>query len=204
MAVSISPVLIWRLLRRPSVVFRELAETEPTAVAVFFKLALWLLALPPIFAYFGSLNFGWQLGADEPIILSQSTLAGISVAYFLTLVFGFVSVAVVARWMSETYGARDNLGVHFALITLVGVPLLLGSAIHLYPHAFINLIVLAPALIWSMYLLYRGLPVVLRIDPQRGMLMASALIAYLLVAAVSLLGVTVVLWGQGIGPAVGI
>ncbi len=55
-----------------------------------------------------------------------------------------------------------------------------------------------------MYLLYRGLPVVLRIDPQRGMLMASALIAYLLVAAVSLLGVTVVLWGHGIGPAVGI
>ncbi len=204
MAVNVSPLLILRLLHQPSTVFRELAETEPSAASVFFKLGLWLLALPPVFAYFGSMNFGWQLGVDEPIILARGTLVGISVAYFLTLVLGYVSVAVVARWMSETYGARDNLGVHFALITLVGVPLLLGSAIHLYPHAFINLIVLAPALMWSMYLLYRGLPVVLGIDPQRGMLMASALIAYLLVAAVSLLGVTVVLWGQGIGPAVGI
>ena len=33
--------------------------------------------------------------------------------------------------------------------------------------------------------------------------MASALIAYLLVAAVSLLGVTVALWGSGIGPPIG-
>ena len=36
------------------------------------------------------------------------------------------------------------------------------------------------------------------------MLMASSLVGYLLVAAVSLLGITVVLWGQGIGPRLGI
>ena len=74
---------------------------------------------------------------------------------------------------------------------------------HLYPHVFLNVLVLVPTLIWSMYLLYRGLPVALRIDPRRGMLMASALIAYLLVAAVSLLGLTVMLWVHGIGPRLG-
>jgi len=64
--------------------------------------------------------------------------------------------------------------------------------------------VLIPAMMWSMYLLYRGLPVVLNISPERGMLMASALIGYLLVAAVSFLGLTVALWGRGIGPSIGI
>jgi hypothetical protein len=53
-----------------------------------------------------------------------------------------------------------------------------------------------------MYLLYRGLPVVLRTDPGRGMLMASALIAYLLVSWVTLLGITAVLWSLGLGPRV--
>ena len=61
---------------------------------------------------------------------------------------------------------------------------------------------LVPTLIWSMYLLYRGLPIVLKTDPARGMLMASSLIAYLLVAWVSLLGITVVLWSRGIGPRI--
>jgi hypothetical protein len=59
-----------------------------------------------------------------------------------------------------------------------------------------------PALIWSLYLLYWGLPIALKVSPERGMLMASSLVAYLLVAAVSLLGLTVVLWTHGIGPRV--
>ena len=77
-------------------------------------------------------------------------------------------------------------------MTLVAVPLAIGSVVHLYPNAFFNVIVLVPTLMWSMYLLYRGLPVVLRTDPGRGMLMASALIAYLLVSWVTLLGITAV------------
>jgi hypothetical protein len=64
--------------------------------------------------------------------------------------------------------------------------------------------VLVPILIWSMVLLYGGMPIVLNINPERGILMASALIGYLLVAVVSMLGVSVLLWGMGVGPRVGI
>ena len=35
-------------------------------------------------------------------------------------------------------------------------PLAIGSVAHLFPHAFLNVLVLVPALIWSMFLLYRG------------------------------------------------
>jgi len=201
--ISFSPLLIVRLIAEPAAVFNALSEVRPNAAEVFFKLSLWLGLLPPVFAYIGANEFGWRLGAAEPLYVPGATLLGISFAYFLTLLFGFVSTAIVSQWMAATYGARLSLGIHMALITVVAAPLAIGSVIHLYPHVFLNVIVLVPALIWSMYLLYRGLPIVLRIDPRRGMLMASALIAYLLVAAVSLLGLTVVLWLNGIGPRVG-
>ena len=106
--------------------------------------------------------------------------------------------------MAATYGARHSLGIHLAMITVVGAPLAIGSIIHLYPDIFINILVLVPVLIWSMYLLYRGLPIVLHTTPERGMLMASSLIGYLLVALVSLLGITVVLWIYGMGPSMGV
>ncbi|MGI9257655.1 MAG: Yip1 family protein [Gammaproteobacteria bacterium] len=203
-STELSPALIFRLLFQPRAVFDELSTTRPSAHAVFFRLAIWIGIVPPIFAFVGASLFGWRLGAVEPIFFSTGVLFAISVAYFLTLLFGFISSAVVSQWMASTYGARHSLGIHFAMITVVGTPLAVGSVIHLYPHVFINILVLVPTLIWSMYLLYRGLPVVLQTSPERGMLMASSLIGYLLVAAVSLLGVTVVLWGQGIGPRVGI
>jgi hypothetical protein len=204
MANTISPLLLTRLVLKPGEVFQNLSEARPSASDVFFKLAIWMIALPPVFAYFGSLKFGWRLGATEPLMLSKGELAGISIGYFFTLIFGFVSTSIVSRWMSVTYGARHSLGIHFAMISVVGAPLAAGSVIHLYPDVFVNVLVMVPTVIWSMFLLYRGLPVVLKISPERGMLMSSALIGYLLVAAVSLLGLTVILWGFGIGPRVGI
>jgi hypothetical protein len=191
-----------KVLFRPKAAFEALAAQEPPATRVFFGFALWIGLLPPLFAYIGTMNFGWRLGV-EPVFLPQRTVFAISVAYFVALLLGFLSSAVIARWMAVTYDASQSLGRCFALMAVVGAPLAIGSVIHLYPHAFINLLVLVPTLIWSMYLLYRGLPVVLHTGPNRGMLMASALIAYLLVAAVSLLGVTVALWGSGLGPLIG-
>ncbi len=204
MKSEISSWLIFRLLLHPAGVFEELADTRPDPHVVFFRYLVWLAVIPPVFAYIGASNFGWRLGAAQPLYLDGGELIVISMLYFFVLIFGFVSTAMVAQWMASTYGARHSLGIHFALVTIVAAPLVAGSVVHLYPHIFFNVIALIPILMWSMYLLYRGLPVVLKISPERGMLMASALIGYLLVAAVSFLGLVVALWGRGIGPSIGV
>jgi hypothetical protein len=202
MPARISILQLGRILFSPNAVFQAVANESPPAGRVFFRIALWLGLLPPLFAYIGTLKFGWRLGV-EPVYLPQPTVLAISLTYFGALLFGFLSSAVIARWMAATYDASQSLGRCLALMAIVGAPLAVGSVIHLYPHAFLNVLVLVPVLIWCMYLLYRGLPIVLATGPNRGMLMASALIAYLLVALVSLLGLTVALWGRGIGPSLG-
>jgi hypothetical protein len=202
MPVKFSISSLLTVLFRPKKVFEALAVAEPSAPKVFFGFALWLGLLPPLFAYFGTMQFGWRLGV-EPVFLPRATVLAICAAYFVALLFGFLSGAVVARWMAVTYDASQSLGRCLALMAIVGAPLAVGSVVHLYPHGFLNILVLVPVLIWCMYLLYRGLPVVLGTGPNRGMLMASALIAYLFVAFVSLLGITVALWGSGIGPLIG-
>jgi hypothetical protein len=199
-----SPLLLFRLLFQPNAVFNELADKKPSAWSVFFKSALWLGVIPPIFAYLGATKFGWRLGTIEPLFLDKNIVLGISIAYFFALLFGFISSALVSKWMASTYGARHSLGIHFAMMTIVGAPLAVGSIIHIYPDVFINVLVFVPVVLWSMYLLYRGLPIVLNTTPERGMLMASSLIGYLLVAFVSLLGITVFLWINGMGPAMGV
>ena len=124
-STEVSPALLFTLLFNPTAVFNELSTTRPLAYAVFFRLALWLGLVPPVFAYIGASNFGWRLGAVEPIYFSSGILLAISIAYFLTLLFGFVSSALVSQWMASTYGARHSLGIHLALITVVGAPLAL-------------------------------------------------------------------------------
>jgi hypothetical protein len=189
------------VLLRPTATIADIAANPPSGRAAFFGGALWVGRLPPLFAYVGTSLFGWRLGV-APLRLSAAAAAGIGLAYFALLLTGFASTALVARWMAASYGADRSLSRCVSLVTLVGAPLTVGSVAHLYPNAVLNVIVLVPTLIWSMYLLYRGLPIVLKTDPAHGMLMASSLVAYLLVAWVTLLGITVVLWSHGIGPRV--
>lgn len=203
MTNSISVLDLGRILLYPRQVFERLAGAEPDPTRVFFGLTIWLMLLPPLFTYIGTSRNGWLLGV-EPLMLRREVVAAISLGYFAMLMLGFFSTSVIAAWMARTYGAVSSLGSSFALISIVGAPLAVGSVVHLYPHAFINVLVLVPVLIWTIYLLYRGLPVVLRTGPGRGMLMASALVGYLLVAWVSLIGITVVLWSFGFGPDINV
>jgi hypothetical protein len=204
MSREFSPSIILTAVTEPSNGFAELSRCEPSPLSVIFKCSIWLLLLPPVIFYFGASAFGWDLGADEPLHLSSKALALVSACYFMALLFGFFSTAFISRWMASTYGAKTSLGLHLALITVIGVPLAVVSMGQWYPNVFLNMLILIPAMIWSMVLLYKGIPIVLGISPEKGMLMASSLVGWLLVAAVSLLGISMALWTMGFGPFLGV
>ncbi|MGQ9427441.1 Yip1 family protein [Gilvimarinus sp. F26214L] len=196
--------LPYRSLFKPTATFHTLSEIEISPRQVLFSYALWLLLLPPTFLWLGGHFFGWRIGANDPMYLPATTRAIASIGYFCLLLFGYFSTAIISRWFAGTYGARTSLGHHFAMVAIVGTPLAVASVAHLFPHIFFNVLVLIPTMIWSMYLLYKGVPIVLQTPPERGMLMSSSLVGWLLVAAVSLLGITVALWAAGIGPILGV
>ena len=204
MSSEIHAGILLRSLYEPSSAFEDLSRVEPGAFTVFIKFSLWLLLFPPLFSLIGAANFGWRIGAEEPLMMATQSLLLVSVGYFMVLTFGLFSTAFISSWMASTYGASTSFGKHVALISIVGAPLSIASIAHLFPDVLINVLVLIPTMIWSMYLLYKGIPVALDTPPERGMLMASSLVGWLLVAAVSLLGISMGLWAAGVGPLLGV
>lgn len=193
-----------KTLLTPGIVFKEIAEGDDLLIHAVHRQTFLLVILPPVFAWVGSTVFGWRLGSADPMYFDDTTRIIISFFYAIALGFGYVSTVLLASWMAKTYGAKADLEAIGALITVVVAPLSIASIAHLYPEVFINVLVMIPAVIWSMNLLYRGLPVVMHIPPERGMLMSSSIVAWLLVAFVSLLGISAGLWTYGLGPSVGV
>ncbi|RPG44119.1 MAG: YIP1 family protein [Gammaproteobacteria bacterium TMED163] len=149
--------------------FTELAKVDPSPISIIFRYLLWLMLLPPLSSLIGAANFGWRLGANEPLMMGPNTLILISVGYFFVLLFGLVTTAIIGCWMAGTCGASESLGRHFALITIVAQPLAIASIAHLFPDVLVNVLILIPTLIWSMYLLYKDIPIALDTPPERGM-----------------------------------
>ncbi len=192
-----------RVFVRPSGLFADVAKNRPSARAVFWRYALWLGMLPPLCALLGMTLFGWRLGVGEPMRFGAAVMLAGTLAYYLALLGSFGAAAALSRWMAPTYGADRGAGLHAALVAIVGTPLMAGGALHLYPLLPLNLLCLIPAILWSAYLLYTGVPILLGIDTSRGMLMASAILGVFFVAAVALAALTMALWTHGIGPNIG-
>jgi len=197
--------LLFTVLHTPGAVFREIAQGNARVIGSVQKLTFLLVLLPPVFAWIGATVFGWRLGGGAPIYFDTTARVIVSFFYADALILGYVTTVLIARWMARTYGG-ENVPTEslFAFFTVVCAPLSIASVAHLYPQIFFNVLVLIPTIIWAMTLLYRGLPVVMKIPPERGMLMSSSLVGWLLVAFVSLLGISAGLWTYGIGPDIGV
>lgn len=197
--------MLLSVLHTPGKIFTEIADGNTQVIGAVQRLTFLLILLPPVCAWIGATVFGWRLGAADPLYVDNTTRIIVSFLYADALIFGYVSTVFIARWMAKTYGASAaSTESLFAFFTVVAAPLCIASIAHLYPNVFFNVLVLIPSIIWSMNLLYRGLPVVMHIPPERGMLMSSSLVGWLLVAFVSLLGLTMGLWANGLGPNLGV
>ena len=191
------------LLMRPQRLFSAIANHPLSTTKVFFGYALWLGLLPPVSAYLGVSRLGWQLGIGEAVVVEPSINLTIAILYYLVLLTGFFVASYLLYWMTPTYGGKANFARCASFIAIIGTPLMLGGLLHLYPSLPLNLLCLLPALIWSTYLLYTGLPVAFAMEPARSFLMASSILAVFFVATVSIAGLTMMFWVLGIGPNIG-
>ena len=120
--------------------------------------------------------------------------------YYLAMLIGVYTIGWMIHWMSATYGAKTMLSQCVVLAAYTATPLFLIGIMELYPILWLNMVLGIPALAYSVYLLYTGVPIMMGIPEERGFLFSSAVLAFGLVAFVALLAVTAILWGMGLEP----
>ena len=157
--------------------------------------------LPALAGYVGTTQVGWQIGAGEPVRLTEESALRIAVLYYFSMLGATFSVAWVIRWMGRTYGASQPLGRCYALATYSATPLFLVGLMQLEPILWLNLLVGLPALGYTVYLFFVGVSVMMEIPEERAFLFGSAVMAFGLVALVAMLAITVLLWSAGPAPA---
>ena len=166
---------------------------------VLFHVCL-LGAIPVISGFIGTTRFGWQIGTAETVKLTTQSAAIIAVAYYIIIIFAVFCVGWMIHWMGKTYGASQPLSRCILLAAYIPIPMFLVGVTQVYPVLWFNLLVGIPAVTYTVFLLYTGIPVMMDISEERGFLFSSAVLAFGLVGLVGLLAATVILWGFGFGP----
>ncbi len=159
-----------------------------------------LAAIPPVSGYFGTTRFGWEIGAREAVKLSPDSALVIAIAFYLVMLIGVFSMGLMIHWMGQTYNADQPLSRCVTLAAFVATPLFLVGIFELFPLLWLNFVVGLPALAYTVFLLYTGVPIMMEVNEERGFLFSSAVLAVGLVALICMLAATAILWGNGFAP----
>jgi hypothetical protein len=192
---------IWGLFANPRAEWRAIHERDYSVAQCYAGHTLLLALIPAVSGFIGTTQIGWQIGAGDPVKLTTESALVIAVLYYFAMLAAVASVGWAIHWMSRTYGSEQTLSQCVVLASFTATPLFLIGIMELYPIMWLNLVLGLPVLAYTIYLFYNGVPTMMEISQERAFLFASAVLAFGLVALVALLGVTVFLWGMGIGPA---
>jgi hypothetical protein len=184
------PMTEWEKIRE------QQKSSNKSSVGHVFILAL----IPAISGYIGTTQVGWRIGVGEPIRITGDSAFAIAVIYYLALLVGIFSIGWVIHLLGKAYEVERPLPLCIALAAYTATPLFFIGLMQVYPVLWLNMLMGLPALAYTVYLLYSGLPIMMEIPVERGFLYASAVLAVGLVALVSMLAMTALLWGMGLQP----
>lgn len=188
------------LLIHPQQEWQKISQEDNKIPGLLLGYVLILALIGPVAGYYGTTTSGWQIGAREAVKLTSDSAMTIAVFYYLAMVASVIGLGFMVRWMCKTYGGNTSLNRCIALSAYVSTPLFLVGIVELFPVLWVNLLIGLFALAHAVYLLYSGVPILMNISEDKGFLMSSALLALGMVALVTLLALTALLWGFGLQP----
>ena len=190
------------IMTKPAAEWNRLAELSENSRSLMLLYPMVWAILPAVAWYYGTTQVGWTVGSDGDVIkLTADSAKLISFLFYAGMVSCVAAIGYFIHWMSETYGADSSLTKGILIASICSTPMFLAGAVGFYPILWLDMLVGVFALSWSTYLLFTGIPVVMRIPETRGFLFASAVVGVSLVILICLMVATVMLWEWGATPS---
>lgn len=190
------------LFTHPDSEWAEIRKEHAPPRRLYVAYVLVLAAIAPICAYISTAHFGWTVGSDRLIKLTEISAFQMSVLTYLAMLVGVFALGYAINWMARTYGADEEPvpSNALALAAYSCTPLFLAGFALLYPVPWFNALVFLAAAGYGAWLMYEGLPIVMRIPKDQAVMYVGALLTVALVILVSTRVGSVILWNYGFGP----
>lgn len=190
------------LLVRPSSHWRTLAALPDSTLNALLLYPCIMALLPAVAWYFGTTHIGWSVGDDgEQIRLTRESARIICILFYLTMIVCVAIIGYFIHWMAATYGAQTTVTRGIVTTGLIATPLFLAGLVGFYPILWLDMLIGVVAVCWAVYLMYLGIPIMMRISEERGFLYSSAVLAIAMVILICLMVGSVILWDFGAAPA---
>ena len=188
------------ILARPEKEWESIRQEKESITKLYLSHVILLALIPAVAAFYGTTQVGWQIGDGDFVKLSETSAAQLCILFYGAMLSGIFLIGKFIDFFAVTYGVDQQEHKGVALAAYTATPLFMVGIIALYPVLWMDMLAGIIAICWSVYLLYKGLPILMRIPEDRGFMFATSILTVGLVMLVGLLAISVVVWSVGIGP----
>jgi hypothetical protein len=189
------------LFTHPHQEWKEIRDNPESISHVYFAHVLFLALIPPVSMYIGTTKVGWVIGTGDPVMLTESSALVMSGFMYLAMLAGVAVMGAFINWMSRTYDSAPGYARCVVFAAYTATPLFVAGLCALYPNVVLTMLVGIAAVFYTVYLLYTGIPIFMKIPEDEGFVYSSSILTIGLVMFVSLMAITVLIWSFGFGPA---
>lgn len=189
------------LFTHPHQEWEEIRDTPESVSHLYFAHVLFLALIPPVSMYIGTTKVGWVIGKGDPVMLTESSALLMSALMYLAMLSGVAVIGAFINWMSRTYDSAPGYARCVVFAAYTATPLFVAGLCALYPNVILTMLVGIAAVFYTVYLLYMGIPIFMKIPEDEGFIYSSSILTIGLVMFVSIMAITVLIWSFGFGPA---
>ena len=169
-------------------------EERYSVLHIFLAQISILSLIPAVSMYIGTTQVGWTLTGATYIKLSTSSALPAAIASYFACWGAVAFIAYSIHWMEKTYGGNVKMNECLILTTFSAIPLFLSGFSALYPMLWFNVSVGLAAVIYSVYLLFIGVPVIMEIPEDRAFFFSASILTVGLCTMVGMLVACVIVW----------
>jgi hypothetical protein len=188
------------LLAHPDQEWEAIRQESESVTRLYAGHILLLALIPAVAGFYGTTQVGWQIGDGQITRLSTASALQLSALFYVAMLAGIFVLGKFIDFFAATYDAVERIPRGVALAAYTATPVFLIGVIAAYPNIWVNMLAGLVAAAYAVYLLYEGLPILMKIPEERGFMFATAVLTVGLVMLVALLAISVVIWSMGIGP----
>jgi hypothetical protein len=192
---------LWGLLSHPDQEWESIRNEPNTLSRHYLAHTVILAAIPAVCGYIGATQIGWRIGDDPTIhLLTPESALQLCTLFYLAMITGVFVLGKFIDFLSITYQGDDHTARGVALASYTSTPLFVVGVIALFPVLWVNMLVAMLAIAYTVFLLYEGIPILMKIPSERGFMFASSVVTVGLVMLVGMMAITVIIWAVGVGP----
>jgi len=179
----------------------QIVAEQPLHKFSLYMLYPLFMAIPTAVAwYYGITEIGWKVGDGEAIRLTPESARAIITLFYFAMIGSIVVIGYLTHWMSRTYEAETSVAKGISIAGFISTPLFFAGVVGFYPVLWLDLSVAIIALAVTVYSLYVGIPIAMKLPAEQGFLYASAILAVAMVIMICIMAGSVILWDFGAAP----